>query len=109
MKNLLTVGLLVSSIGLGGCAALNPQKMCEDQLADARAQLTQTAALATRLSAQLKEQQAEIEAVRQLSAEDVRRERAKSLAEIEAQREDLERERFEINRMRQIEEAHADD
>jgi len=83
--------------------------MCEDQLADTRAQLARTAALANNLSAELQEQQAEIEVVKQFSAENVRREKEKELARIEAQRKDLERERFEIDQMRELEEARRGD
>jgi hypothetical protein len=89
MKLLLTIGLLMwSTASLSGCSAFG-QKMCEDQLADTRAQLARTAALANNLSAQLQKQQAEIEVVKQLNAENVRREKEKELARIEAQRQDL--------------------
>jgi hypothetical protein len=109
MKLLLTIGLLMwLTACLSGCSAFGHQ-MCEDQLADTRAQLARTAALANNLSAELQEQQAEIEVVKQFSAENVRREKEKELARIEAQRKDLERERFEIDQMRELEEARRGD
>lgn len=109
MKILLAIGLLMCfTDSFTGCSMLDPHKMCQDQLADTRAQLTRTSALAANLTAQLQKQQAEIEAMQQFNADNIRREKERSLAQIEAQRKDLERERFEIDRMREIE-AHLDD
>jgi septal ring factor EnvC (AmiA/AmiB activator) len=106
MKFFLVPGLLVpATVWVMGCAAMNPHRMCEEELADAHAQLAQTAAQEKKMSAMLRQQQAEIDSLKHVSAANVRRQKEKALAEIEAQREDLERERFEVNRMRELAQA----
>ncbi len=106
MKFLLIAGLLASSlVSAVGCSALDPRRMCEKELADTRAKLEQTSQLANKLSAQLKAQQAELLDLKQHNAEDVRREKEQALAQIEIKRQELEQERFELNRIRQLEQA----
>jgi len=83
--------------------------MCEQELAETRARLAQTSQLADKLSVQLKEQQAELSDLKQHNVEDVRREKEQALTQIEAERQALEQERFEINRIRILEQAQRDD
>ena len=106
MEFLMIAGLLASSlVSVMGCSALDPRRMCEKELADTRAKLEQTSQLANKLSAQLKAQQAELLDLKQHNAEDVRREKEQALAQIEIKRQELEQERFELNRIRQLEQA----
>jgi hypothetical protein len=109
VKSLLTIGLFASSLVWGfGCSALDPRRMCEKELADTRAQLEQTSQLANRLSAQLKTQQAELLELKQHSVQDVRREKEQALAQIEIKNQELQQERFEIDRMRELQLADLD-
>jgi len=82
--------------------------MCEKELADTRAQLEQTSRLANGLSAQLRAQQAELQDLKELNVEDVRREKEQALAQIEIKRQELEQQRFEIDRMRELQQAELE-
>jgi septal ring factor EnvC (AmiA/AmiB activator) len=109
MQRFLFVGLLGSTLVLAiGCNALDPRRMCEKELTETRAKLDQTSQLASRLSEQLKAQQAELRDLKQHNVEDVRREKEQALAQIEIKRQELEQERFEINRMRILEQAQRE-
>lgn len=109
MKSLLIIGLLASSPAwAAGCGALSPHRICEQELADTRAQLDQTTQLANKLSAQLKAQQAELSDLKQHNVADVRREKEQALAQIEIKRQQLEEERFEIDRMRELQQAELE-
>ena len=110
VRSLLFIGLIGSSLASAiGCGALDPRRMCEQELAETRARLAQTSQLADKLSVQLKEQQAELSDLKQHNVEDVRREKEQALTQIEAERQALEQERFEINRIRILEQAQRDD
>jgi hypothetical protein len=105
-QSFLIIALLVScSVSVFGCGALNPHRMCEKELADTRAKLEQTSQLANKLSVQLKAQQAELQDLKEHNVKDVRREKEQALAQIEIKRQELEQERFEIDRMRELEQA----
>jgi hypothetical protein len=106
MKSFLIVGTLVSFMPWAiGCSALDPRKMCEKELADTRAQLEQTSKLANELSSQVRAQQAELQDLKEHNIEDVRREKERTLAQIDIKRQELEQERFEIDRMRELQQA----
>ena len=107
MTSIIVVGLFVSSVAIG-CSALDPRRMCEKELADTRAKLDRTSQLANNLSVQLQAQRAEILDLKQHNVEDVRREKEQTLAQIEIKRQELEQERFEINRIRRLEQADLD-
>jgi hypothetical protein len=109
MKFLANIGLLVCLlVWATGCSALDPRRMCEKELADTRAKLDQTSQLAGRLSAQLQAQEAELQTLKQHNVEDVRREKEQALAQLEIKRQQLEQERFEIDRMRELQQADVD-
>jgi hypothetical protein len=106
MKSLLIAGLLATSmLPMAGCDALNPHRFCEAELADTKAQLAQTQQLANHLQAQVQEQKAELETVKKLNASNVRREKEKALNQIEAKREQLEQERWDVDRIKAMEQA----
>ena len=106
MKWSLMTGLLATAmVSTLGCSALNPHRMCEAELADTKAQLAQTSQLANKLQVQVREQRAELDAVKKISSANVRREKEHALVEIEAKREQLEQERFDIDRIRALEQA----
>jgi hypothetical protein len=106
MKLLLIPGLLATlMVSTVGCDALNPHRFCEAELADTKAQLAQTSQLATNLQAQVQQQRAELDTVKKLNAANVRREKEQALIQIEAKREQLEQERFDLDRIRAIEQA----
>lgn len=106
MKSLLITGLFATSmLATAGCSALNPHRMCEAELAETKAQLAQTSQLANKLQAQVQQQRAELDAVKKISAANVRHEKERALIEIEAKREQLEQERFDIDRIRALEQA----
>jgi len=109
VKLLVIIGLLASSVPWAvGCSALDPRRMCEKELADTRAQLEQTSKLANKLSAQLRAQQAELQDLKEHNVEDVRREKEQTLAQIEIKRQEMEQERFEIDRMRELQQAELE-
>jgi len=109
MKSNLIIGLLASSLAWAvGCSALDPRRMCEKELADTRAQLEQTSQLANKLSTQLQAQQAELLDLKQHKVADLRREKEQALAQLEIKRQELEQERFEIDRMRELQQAELE-
>jgi len=109
MKVLVNIGLLVLlPAWVAGCSSLDPRRMCEQELADTRAKLDQTSQLANELSAQLRGQQAEIRELKEHNVADVRREKEQALAQIEIKRQELEEERFEIDQMRELQQADND-
>jgi hypothetical protein len=106
MKSFVITGLLATlMVSTAGCDALNPHRFCEAELADTKAQLAQTSQLAEKLQEQVREQRAELDAVKKVNATNVRREKEQALTQIEAKREELEQERFDIDRIRAIEQA----
>jgi len=109
IKSLLITGLLASLLPWAvGCSALDPHRICEKELADTRAQLEQTSQLANKLTSQVRAQRAELQDLKEHSVEDVRRQEAQALAQIEVKRQELEQERFEIDRMREIQQAELE-
>ena len=101
MKSLLITGLLASlMLSTAGCDALNPHRFCEAELADTKAQLAQTQQLANNLQAQVRQQRAELDAVKKVNAANVRREKERALNQIEAKREQLEQERWDVDRIK---------
>jgi hypothetical protein len=106
MKSLLITGFLATSMVWGaGCSALSPHKFCEEELAETRAKLAQTSQLASNLSRQLQQQHAELETMKRVNAANVRREKEQAMVQIDAKREQLDQERFEIDRIRSMEQG----
>jgi len=104
-SSFITGVLAISMTWIAGCDALNPHRMCEAELNETKAQLAQTSQLANNLQTQVQQQRAELETVKKLNAADVRREKEQALIQIEAKREQLEQERFDLDRIRAIEQA----
>jgi hypothetical protein len=61
------------------------------------------------LSTQVKEQQAEIAELKEHNVEEVRREKEQALAQIEIKRQELEQERYQIDRMRRLQQADVEE
>lgn len=109
VKSLLIIGLIGASlVSVSGCSALDPRRMCEEELAETRAKLAQTSQLANSMETQLQAQRAELIALKRHNAESVRREKEQALDQIEAKRQQLEEERYEVNRIRQLEQAELE-
>jgi|SRR5271163_1431508 hypothetical protein len=110
LKFLLNLGLVASLLaGMAGCSALNSHSMRDKELAETRAKLDQTTQLANELSTQVKEQQAEIAELKEHNVEEVRREKEQALAQIEIKRQELEQERYQIDRMRRLQQADVEE
>jgi septal ring factor EnvC (AmiA/AmiB activator) len=110
LKFLVNLGLLASLVaGVAGCSALDPRKTRDKELAETRAKLDQTTQLANELSTQVKEQQAEIAELKEHNVEEVRREKEQALAQIEIKRQELEQERYQIDRMRKLQQADVEE
>jgi len=106
MKLWLIGGLLAASmLPMAGCDALNPHRFCEAELADTKAQLAQTQQLANNLQAQVRQQRAELDTMKKVNATNIRREKEQALTQIEAKREQLEQERWDVDRIRAMEQA----
>ena len=106
VKSLVIRGCLATSmLWVVGCSGMMSHKFCEQELADTQAKLAQTTQLANNLSLQLQQQRAELDKVKRVNAANVRREKEQAMLQIDAKRAELDQERFEIDRMRQLEEA----
>lgn len=108
-KTVLIAGLLATSMSLVGCDALNPHKMCEAELTETKAQLAHTQQIAKNLSVRLQQQQAELDSIKRVNAANVRREKQQAVSEIDSKRAQLDQERFEIDRIRAIEQADLEE
>jgi septal ring factor EnvC (AmiA/AmiB activator) len=110
LKFLLNLGLVASLLAvMAGCSALNSRSMRDKELAETRAKLDQTTQLANELSTQVKEQQAEIAELKEHNVEEVPREKEQALAQIEIKRQELEQERYQIDRMRRLQQADVEE
>jgi hypothetical protein len=118
INSLLAVGLMAPLMVGGGCARMfsaQTHKLCEDELAEVKGQQAQTVQLAQKEREELELQRQEIQALKSRSSEftrsqqqQIEQEIADSQRQIEEERQALQKERFQVNQMRELNQSEVE-
>jgi hypothetical protein len=120
INSLLAAGLMAPLIvgGGAGCARMfsaQTHKLCEDELAEVKGQQLQTVLLAQKEREELDLQRQEIQGLKSRSSDftrsqqqQIEQEIADSQKQIEQERQALEKERFQVNQMRDLNQSEVE-